>query len=791
MVRKVLVLVFIGTLFLRGALPLQAQAVRELDITATVPAHAGEADIVVTPSRPQSDTLSANEEVTYTIEYKSEAAGSWPFTIEASWTQGLIEGTSATYVESLEYKLGSASDTDTGDSPVIDLSQRTITWEISSLAPSSTYHEVEFTLKVPSDLASDQRSTATVVIGGALNDDSLQDESFSVTVYQSSITPTPTSAPSSTPTPGPTATPTPSTTKSTPVLSPTPSPLPPIPVLSNVELRQITNTSAVVIVTTQEETSSTLNYGTSPTSLTESVRSLDFLRKRDISLTGLTPNTSYYFRITSTTRDGRQSESDIFTFKTSRSDEIISLSDADITFASRNILLSAQGHNATQIIPVITTPHTSLTISMRIDNPEAIESVVARLENAQILGITTFASEPPIQEVRLLELFPGVFSGELRTPAETGQYRVVLRVRDTEGGFSTSTLPQPIHVSPYLRVVDKNSNSPIEKAIVTFRKKVERLGMFIPLESALSYTYETDHDGNLNLVLPAAEYEITINALGYGKIIQIIDFRALETYPTFSLTPSFSLGDYASYYYFSLKDTGNHIQEAITALFISQRGRDASMLFVVGSIFVCGLFLVSLRLHTSMLAIPLWILEHLADLFGRVSRVKPYKRFIVYEGNNYHKSLASTHLVVMDRKNRVIASKKTDLIGKVDIPIQAFKKAAFPLTLFTYHRGYSSYPTYLDERAFAFLTINLFMTKEVAVRSTSLAFIEWLTDLFFIFTSDILLMLVIMVTLLVVLYQGVFEALPYIVMSSLLIVFWFLYLYQIFKFHREEKSYSP
>lgn len=88
------------------------------------------------------------------------------------------------------------------------------------------------------------------------------------------------------------------------------------PVISSMLVHSITNSSAVVVWSTDEPATSRVKYGTSPGNYTQSSYSATLSTSHSRTLTGLSENTTYYFVVNSTDALGNPSESSEQTFKT-------------------------------------------------------------------------------------------------------------------------------------------------------------------------------------------------------------------------------------------------------------------------------------------------------------------------------------------------------------------------------------------------------------------------------------------------------------------------------------------
>ena len=91
------------------------------------------------------------------------------------------------------------------------------------------------------------------------------------------------------------------------------------PVITNVTVANITNSSAVIKWATDEMADSVVKYGTTSQVYTGSVKETLFVKDHAIELTGLVLDTIYYFVINSTDRSGNSAESAEYSFSSSGS----------------------------------------------------------------------------------------------------------------------------------------------------------------------------------------------------------------------------------------------------------------------------------------------------------------------------------------------------------------------------------------------------------------------------------------------------------------------------------------
>ncbi len=91
------------------------------------------------------------------------------------------------------------------------------------------------------------------------------------------------------------------------------------PVITNVTVTDITNSSAVIKWDTDEIADSVVKYGKTSGVYTGSVKETFFVKDHAIELTGLDSDTTYYFVINSTDRSGNSAESAEYSFSSSGS----------------------------------------------------------------------------------------------------------------------------------------------------------------------------------------------------------------------------------------------------------------------------------------------------------------------------------------------------------------------------------------------------------------------------------------------------------------------------------------
>ena len=87
------------------------------------------------------------------------------------------------------------------------------------------------------------------------------------------------------------------------------------PVITDISVINLANNSAKVTWKTDEFADSVLKYGMNSTAYTELSIDVLFVKDHEITLTGLSPDTTYYFVVNSTDQSGNTAESSEYSFK--------------------------------------------------------------------------------------------------------------------------------------------------------------------------------------------------------------------------------------------------------------------------------------------------------------------------------------------------------------------------------------------------------------------------------------------------------------------------------------------
>jgi hypothetical protein len=493
------------------------------------------------------------------VEYRSLLTSSEQFKIEAYWEEGLIEGTTSNYLEVFDYIIGSATPTETGISPIVDINNRRITWDIPSLAPSSALKTVTFKLKIASSLPTTNHITAAIKARGRIITAYTGEASVNYTIQQA-IQPT------STPGPSITSTPSPDTTRA-----------PQFPQLTSVSVDNITKHTANISFKTDIRSNYILTYGMAPTELHQRIISKSPGLKQSTTLTGLIPATRYYFQIQILDDHNQKIKSDIFTFETAEEDTTFVVKSSDIILSSRDIILNtAGGQNI--VIP----PSHPLSISVRLSQPEDIQTLRIIFKNDEILGINNIAPLPPVKQTELIEVLPGLFSAKLLSPQDKGTYYLQLSTKDVYGGIYNQRLPYTIHTVEPITVKDRQTRQPIENAEVKIFKYEDSLKRYSLFDERFSLSYHTDEKGRLNIALPQGKYIFEVTADGYSRLKETTELAISDNhYPTVYMSPTRTIGGTLSYFVNNGAVVKRFVTLSLWNYFISKVARDISIVIAL------------------------------------------------------------------------------------------------------------------------------------------------------------------------------------------------------------------
>lgn len=472
---------------------------------------------------PQNTTL------TYQVTYGSYLPYNTAATVEASWTQGTIEGNSSPSVDILDYVVGSAENGIQSTAPVVDTLNRKITWSFSSFPANSDDNTFTFKLKTNSSYQGEEKVNFTVSGKLTVSSTIVTENISNDYLYDDGILPT--STPTSTPTPT-----TSQTTSSTNQTTNTPTPRPATVALpfeiKNVEIRRISNTSTSVFIETSKRSRVTVTYGRA-ISLGSSKASSQYLLSQLINLDNLDPNADYFFRFLAVSEQGEQLRSDLFTFKTALSPSSTTVDlNSIVVVAGNNVIFDNIGRDATGSAQniVIIPQNTAFQFKLSMDGTQAVNDIkllFRKLTGETILGASNLSFEANAASISLSELGNGVYSVALSSNLEPGIYQLIASYIDDEGNLTEQDVAVLKITNPFT-VLDKNG-APIEGARVFLYIYSETQKNYIPLSSSflnIENPLFTDLNGIVDLVLPKGKYKADIVDLRYAD--KTVEFEILQ-----------------------------------------------------------------------------------------------------------------------------------------------------------------------------------------------------------------------------------------------------------------------
>ncbi len=588
-------------LLVRQTLPAAAQSVRRVDTYNRVPASASDFQVEMT-SLTEGDSFAQYSELEYRITYGSSLNYANSLVLTAEWSEGTIDGESYPSLDILEYVLGSAGKAYHNTPAVIDTLNRRITWTIASFPAQTDGQSVSFKLRVK-DTYSGSRSVAFTV-SARLSDQDTVTPPETVTqsyVYDPSLAPTPTPIPTATPSPSPT----PTGAASTPGPTATPTPEPMEFAFSRIYLRTVTESGVKILVTTNRNALFTLSYGTSHLSMDRAIKNSSLSSEHEFVLSGLTPQTTYFFRVAAADGIGESLISDIYTFRTAAVSKLPQIDTESLVFSSGGLVMPMPKEPATR--PLLVIPNDteySFQFSFAKEAPD-IERVQVVVRKKDVLGITNESRfEPGVETSYLFRDRFGNYHGRLKSPPAPGRYEVFVRFRDRGGNVAETKIAE-LRVTDFFKVIRTNG-SPMEKVRIFLYYFEENLGKYLPLPSqifTLPNPAYTDNLGRLPIVLTPGRYKANVAVPGFKPktVTFTIGSYPGEEYPTVILSPeSFSLISFGQYQYSVARDLAAETVSFLALLSHSTRAFHFVMFFTM-----TGLILVTFLSYASRTRLPL------------------------------------------------------------------------------------------------------------------------------------------------------------------------------------------
>lgn len=465
-----------------------------------------------------SSDLSQDQTVTISVRYRSINVSAIPLKLQVEWQLGQIEGASEPSVEVLDYVIGSATPAYGGTVPVINPTDRTITWDIPSVPSGLGYQTATFQLRTKKSYTGALLVTAPVVLK-VLSPIGVGDVSSSIKYrYDPLLLSESTSILPLTATQSATT-----TSVSTPTAAS----------FLSIALRSITHTTARVTAQVSSPLPLAMRYGLRPTALLASANSLNSKTQHEFNLGSLAPNTDYYYQLYSPTNAAVVS--DIFVLTTAQTQAASGgIVPRSVSISQQRTLLfsgelDADDFSTNPDVSVL--KNSVIDINVGLSHIADVKTVRLEIRPANVLGASTMislADQFQSASTIMSEIRAGIYVGKLRTPLERGKYVIIARVEDVYGSVSEEQIGVVRVVHP-IRILDAFSQKPIETAEITISVFDQRTQLFSPLSNVTTSTPNpatVDEEGNAVVYLSPARYQLEVVAPGYQS--QIVDFEVSE-----------------------------------------------------------------------------------------------------------------------------------------------------------------------------------------------------------------------------------------------------------------------
>jgi len=539
---------------------------KELKINATVSPHTSDFQLEFSSSA--KNTVGSDETITYAITYGSYLPQSTSLTLEAEWSLGTIPAKNLYAFDIVSYVSESADKGYNETIPMIDLTNKKISWKIENFPKNTKDKTVSFKLKTPAHYVTDANVEFTVKAR-------LYTSQISLPQKEVKLTYTPTS-----------------------FIQKIPSEFK----IIGLEIRELKSTSASLLIRTSQPSTTTIFYGTTP-NLEKSITDVSLSQQKVITLNNLKPNTTYYLKVKVKNEKGISIITpELFTLTTSSSSFFAALDQENAIIGAFGAILKnkASMHKDNAIL---FPKKKSLDIFLPFTGISPAQ-VFLKIINSQVLGINNLEPLPFLEKIRLLETEKGVFSGKITVPSTPGSYDLLMETQNLDGNYTLDLLTKLLITEP-LRILS-SGQLPIENAHVSFELYNPRLRMYeyFPAETfGFKNPANSESDGTVDTTLITGRYKIQVASLGYTPKEEVFDFSPLESqsYPKITLVKStFSLKDSFFYYWGTFFDSFKFVNYNLDKLFFSYRFLDLSFLFGLLIFSTLSLFLTAHHLKISL-----------------------------------------------------------------------------------------------------------------------------------------------------------------------------------------------
>jgi hypothetical protein len=629
---------------------------------------------LLTILKSDTPTFAQGQEFEVHITYGSYLPFAAPMTIVGQWTQGTIQGEVNPSVDVLDYIPGTATLAYNNTSPVVDVVNKTITWNILSFPAQLTDQALNFHLRTNSNYTASQNVNFS--IKAYLTDSETTINAPDIDRSYQFNSPGPTAAPTS----APTSSPTPTRQAFT---------------IRTVSIQTISDNNVTIYIATDQQSVTKVYYGDSPSALAQSIADNSLRQERWVALSDLLPEKKYYFKVVATSKNNDRATSDVFIVKTAAMSTapIVALNTLAITSANKLLIApanqasDASAEQKTLVIPQATVYDLrfslkqakslkSIKVVLRKKKSVlgASTSALAKLFNygnsnpapeENLSGIipTAYAGDVNVSEISLTQIQPGVYYGRLISNLPVGEYELFAIAADYDGNMSEIKLSN-VKIISRLTVLSKDIREFIENARIYlsfYNPGTKRYEPLLPTLISITNPSYTDVRGESSLVLPQGKYRITVSDLGYKD--KTIDFTigigSNDGFPTVFLEKeSFNLLSMAIYYGRSIRDVYIYYTlQYFTALSQSLRFFNLINAISLGLFVIVTLLSFRFRTHIPLRSIFAYFVYHLRKLGGK-NLSELYLEGTVLDGTD-RKPIGRAQIYLIESKSRQTIGKTT------------------------------------------------------------------------------------------------------------------------------------
>jgi hypothetical protein len=615
----------------------------QVTVSATVLPSA--LDFALTLQPLQKDELYNEDEILeYQIDYQSKVNYPIDLTVVGSWSLGALEGSDLQTIEILDFVPGSATPAFNNTPAVIDLSKRTISWQVKRFRGSD---KVQFKLKTKKNFR------GTFLKNKVYFDVLAHIDSLGVATSQQQVTQT--------------------YINSYYYRKPNPNTPPDAAsIIEAIALQSLSSTEVSILVESKKKTTVTLSYGTAAKSLLTKLTSFALSDIHKIKIEKLSPNTTYYFQLEVYDEHQKRFVTDIYTFKTASGLAKADLLKNSFVITSDNVILVSPSSGGITTQAVILPKNAVFQLKLMTIDSEDIQRIdlITRNKDRYALDITslsklvlgTSADDSAASNiVSLLEGESGAFYGTMRVPDEPGRYDLYAKISDLKGNVSEQKICDLVVLDPF-KVLESGSNSPIEKAKISlaiYNPKTRLYKAVSSIATQIKSPVYSDSSGVVDVVLPPGEYQATVTILGYKEAVAKFTINDQEGngYPVIymqkeALTPL----SIARYYNSIAFDYFTSARVYLKELSSSNRFFDLSLLITTILFVVLSLISFAVHSHTSLRHYPRHLLVQLKNLFSHGNQL--YKVRGVIRDPEYN-PLANVQLFLIDQESQRVVSVAT------------------------------------------------------------------------------------------------------------------------------------